>query len=127
YESGDYAIKKAYMDRVEEIVNYALDADMYVVINEHWDGGWWGMFGSATSETRDKAMDLYVSMWSQIAERFKNYSEKLIFESGNEELGNRLNDVDISKDSGALDENERYETTNRINQTFVDLIRRSGG
>ncbi|RPK31414.1 cellulase family glycosylhydrolase [Paenibacillus xylanexedens] len=127
YENGDYTIKKAYMDRVEEIVNYAIDADMYVVINEHWDGGWWGMFGSATSETREKAMELYVSMWSQIAERFQNYSDKLIFESGNEELGNRLNDVDVSPDSGALSENERYETTNRINQTFVDTIRDSGG
>ncbi|WP_454192521.1 cellulase family glycosylhydrolase [Paenibacillus sp. Marseille-Q7038] len=127
YESGDYTIKKAYMDRVEEIVNYALDADMYVVINEHWDGGWWGMFGSATSETREKAMDLYVSMWSQIAERFQDYSDKLIFESGNEELGSRLNDVDVSKDSGALTEDERYETTNKINQTFVDIIRGSGG
>ncbi|MNZ98340.1 Endoglucanase A precursor [compost metagenome] len=127
YESGDYTIKKAYMDRVEEIVNYALDAGMYVVINEHWDGGWWGMFGSATSETREKAMDLYVSMWSQIAERFQDYSDKLIFESGNEELGSRLNDVDVSKDSGALTENELYETTNKINQTFVDTIRGSGG
>ncbi|GIP52968.1 glycoside hydrolase family 5 protein [Paenibacillus vini] len=127
YESGNYTIKKAYMDRVEEIVNYALDADMYVVINEHWDGGWWGMFGSATSETREKAMELYVSMWTQIAERFQDYSDKLIFESGNEELGSRLNDVDVSKDSGALTEDESYETTNKINQTFVDTIRGSGG
>lgn len=127
YESGDYTIKKAYMDRVEEIVNYALDAGMYVVINEHWDGGWWGMFGSANSETREKAMELYVSMWSQIAERFQDYSDKLIFESGNEELGSRLNDVDVSKDSGTLTEDERYETTNKINQTFVDTIRGSGG
>jgi Endoglucanase len=127
YESGDYTIKKAYMDRVEEIVNYALDADMYVVIDEHWDGSWWGMFGSAASDTRKKAMELYVSMWSQIAERFQNYSDKLIFESGNEELGSRLNDVDVSKDSGALTEDECYETTNKINQTFVDTIRGSGG
>lgn len=127
YESGDYTIKKAYMDRVEEIVNYALDAGMYVVVNEHWDGSWWGMFGSATSETREKAMELYVSMWSQIAERFQDYSDKLIFESGNEELGSRLNDVDVSKDSGALTEDETYETTNKINQAFVDTIRGSGG
>lgn len=127
YEGGNYTIKKAYMDRVEEIVNYALDAGMYVVINEHWDGSWWGMFGSATGETREKAMELYVSMWSQIAERFQNYSDKLIFESGNEELGSRLNDVNVSKDSGALSEDETYKTTNKINQTFVDTIRGSGG
>lgn len=127
YESGDYTIRKEYLDRVEEIVNYALDADMYVVINEHWDGSWWGMFGSATKETREKAMEIYVSIWNQVADRFKNYSEKLIFESGNEELGSHLNDIHVSKDSGTLSEDECYETTNKINQTFVDIIRNSGG
>lgn len=126
FAKDDYTIKKAYLDRVEEIVNYALDADMYVVINDHWDGGWWGMFGSATIQTRKKAMDLYVAMWSQIAERFKDYSDKLIFESANEELGDRLNDRDICKDSGSLSVDECYEMTNKINQTFVDIIRKSG-
>ena len=127
YESGDYTVKKEYLDRVEEIVNYALDADMYVVINEHWDGSWWGMFGSANIETRKKAMEIYVSMWNQVAERFQNYSEKLIFESGNEELGSHLNDIHVCKDSGTLSEDECYEITNKINQTFVDTIRSSGG
>ena len=127
FESGDYTIGADYLDRVEEIVNYAIDADMYVIINDHWDGSWWGMFGSATEETRTEAMELYTTMWTQIAERFADYPEQLIFESGNEELGSRLNDVDVCKDSGALSEDECYETTNLINQTFVDTIRKSGG
>lgn len=127
YESGDYTIGKAYLDRIEEITNYALKNDMYVIINDHWDGGWWGMFGSDTEETRKEAMNMYVEMWKQIAERFKNYSSHVIFESANEELGDRLNDVDICKDSGNLTEDECYEITNNINQTFVDTIRSSGG
>lgn len=127
YESGDYTIDEAYLNRVEEIINYALNEDMYVVINDHWDGSWWGMFGSATQETRDKAMDLYVSMWTQIAERYKEYSDYLIFESANEELGNRLNDIDVASDSGSLSEDECYEMTNKINQVFVDTIRGTGG
>lgn len=127
YETGDYTIRKELLDRVEEIINYALNANMYVIINDHWDGGWWGMFGSATPETREKAMDLYTSMWTQIAERFKDYSDYLIFESANEELGSRLNDKDVASDSGTLTEDECYATTNLINQTFVDLIRKSGG
>ena len=60
---GDYTISEAYMDRVEEIVNYALDAGMIVIINDHWDGGWWGMFGSDTEETRNLAMEAYTGMW----------------------------------------------------------------
>lgn len=127
YEDGDYTIAPVYLDRVEEIVNYALNADMYVIINDHWDGSWWGMFGSATEETREAAMEMYKSMWSQIAERFKNYSDRLIFESANEELGDRLNDKDVAKDSGTLSKKQCYETANLINQTFVDLIRASGG
>lgn len=127
FESGDYTIGEDYLNRVEEIVNYALNEDMYVVVNDHWDGGWWGMFGSASEETRAAAMEMYVSMWTQIAEHFKDYSDHLIFESGNEELGNRLNDTDIAADSGMLSEDECYETTNRINQTFVDTVRAAGG
>ncbi|MGN0431829.1 MAG: cellulase family glycosylhydrolase [Lachnospiraceae bacterium] len=127
YESGDYTIGEDYLDRVEEIINYALDADMYVIVNDHWDGGWWGMFGSAKEETRQEAMELYVSMWTQIATRYEKYSDKLIFESGNEELGFRLNDTDVAADSGTLSDADCYVVTNQINQAFVDTIRSTGG
>lgn len=127
YESGDFTIGEAYLNRVEEIINYALNEDMYVIINDHWDGSWWGMFGSANEETRQKAMDMYVSMWTQIAERYKEYSDYLIFESANEELGSRLNDIDVAADSGTLSEEECYEMANKINQTFVDIVRGTGG
>lgn len=122
YESGDYTINPALLDRVGQIVTWAMDADMYVIIDDHWDGGWWGMFGQSDPTIRAKAMDMYTSMWTQIGTYFKNYSHKLIFESGNEELGSRLNDA-INGVSGTLTEDECYETTNKINQTFVDTIR----
>ena len=102
FESGDYTIDERLMDRVDQIVTWALDADMYVIVNDHWDGSWWGMFGSETQETRDKAMEMYKAMWDQITDRFGDYSYKLIFESANEELGDRLNDKDIAEDSGSL-------------------------
>jgi len=127
YENGDFTISPAYLERVGEIVNYALDADMFVVFNDHWDGGWWGMFGSADEATRQKAMDLYVSMWTQISEYFKDYSYKVIFESANEELGNRLNDLDVARDSGTLSQDECYVMNTVINQAFVDTVRASGG
>lgn len=127
FESGNYTINEAYLNRVEEIINYARNEGMYVIINDHWDGSWWGMFGSATEETRKQAMDLYVSMWTQIAEKYKNYSDYLIFESANEELGNRLNDTDIAKDSGTLSDDECYKMVTTINQAFVDTVRGTGG
>ncbi len=127
FENGDYTIGEAYLNRVEEIINYALNEDMYVIVNDHWDGGWWGMFGSASQATKDAAMELYTSMWTQIATAYAEYDEHLIFESGNEELGFRLNDKDIAKDSGALSDEECYVVTNQINQAFVDTIRAVGG
>lgn len=127
YEDGDYTINEAYLKRVEEIIGYAMDADMIVIINDHWDGGWWGMFGSATEATRNAAMDLYIAMWTQIGNHFAGYSDMLIFESANEELGNRLNDADVAVDSGTLSSDDCYEMTNKINQVFVDTIRGLGG
>jgi len=127
YESGDYTINTAYLDRVEKIVNFALDADMFVIVNDHWDGGWWAMFGSSNQDTVNKAWDIYTNMWTQIAERFKDYPDMLILESANEELGNSLNDNSKCADSGALSENGKYEMTNAINQKFVDIVRNSGG
>lgn len=127
YESGDYTIREEYLNRIEEIVNYGLNEDMYVMINDHWDGGWWGMFGSASKETRNQAMEMYLAIWGQLTERFQDYPDRLIFESANEELGDRLNEMTVCTDSGTLSEDECYDTVNRINQAFVDLVRESGG
>jgi endoglucanase len=127
YENGDYTIGEDYLDRVEEIINYARSEDMYVIINDHWDGGWWGMFGSANEQTRADALEMYQSMWTQIATRFRDYSDYLIFESGNEELGFRLNDTDVASDSGTLSDDECYTVANEINQAFVDTVRATGG
>ncbi|MBR6101806.1 MAG: glycoside hydrolase family 5 protein [Ruminococcus sp.] len=127
FETGDYTIDSLYLDRVGEIIDYAMDCGMYVIVNDHWDGGWWGMFGSATEETRNKAMDMYTSMWQQICERYKNYDEHLIFESANEELGDRLNDKDLCSDSGSLNKDQCFEKLLEINQRFVDTVRASGG
>ena len=127
FESGAYTIDERLMNRVDEVVTWALDADMYVIINDHWDGGWWGMFGAKEQETRDRAMEMYKSMWTQIGEHFADRSYKLIFESANEELGDRLNDKEITGSKGVLNENECYATTNLINSEFVKLIRSLGG
>ena len=128
---GDYTISSAYLDRVAEITDYALDAGMFVIVNDHWDGGWWGMFGSEIQATRDFAMEAYTGMWKQIAERFAGYDARLIFESANEELGARFDEDSplFCQDSYAvkMPADERYALTNRVNQAFVDTVRGCGG
>lgn len=126
-DTGDYTISEAYLDRVEEIINYALNAGMYVIVNDHWDGGWTGMFGSSDPETRELAMTIYTSMWTQIAERYREYSDYLIFEGANEEIGDGLNNRVLCADTGALSDDEIYELAAEINQAFVDTVRATGG
>jgi len=128
FENGDYTIGKAYLDRVEEIINYALKEDMFVIINNHWDHGWWSLFGHPDKAQRDKAMEIFTSMWTQIAKQYKKYDQRLIFEPANEEWGNRFNDqTPFSPTGGILTPDECYELLNKLSQTFVDLVRGTGG
>lgn len=131
FNMKDPTIDKAYLDRVREIVGYARNAGMYVILNDHWDGGWWGMFGSEDPDTAAFAMEAYKAMWRQIAEYFRDYSDYLIFESANEELGARFdeNSPCFCRDSilSYMPDNERYALTNQVNQAFVDTVRATGG
>ena len=143
-----YRVSDELMDRVEEVVNYALNNEMYVIFNIHWDGGWWGMFGAEEwdgtplTETdikknpiRYQAYKKYVDIWTQLSERYKEYSDRLIFEGANEELSGRLNDN--FRDPASAQENQTgklpadgdqvYMMANQINQLFVDIVRNSGG
>ncbi len=124
-----YRIREGYFDRVEEIINYCLNEEMYVIINDHWDNQWWGMFGDKDEAVRKEAWKRYEDLWTQIAERYAEYSDRLIFEGANEELGERLNDdwtLSGSKKTGVLTEEETFALTNQINQKFVDIVRGSG-
>lgn len=140
YDEDDYTIQTEYLDRIEEVVKWCLEDEMYVIINDHWDGGWYGMFGArkkvtnddgtksfvVDEETRAKAWVIYEEMWKQIADRFNQYGDHLIFEGANEELCTRLND-EIHGVPGNLTDAECYEYVNKINQLFVDTVRASGG
>ena len=128
---GDYTINEAFMARVQQIVDDALDAGLFVILNDHWDGGWYGMFGSDTQETRDLAMEAYKGMWTQIAARFRDYDTRLIFEGANEEIGARFDEDSrlYCNDSvkHILSDDQRYALANQVNQAFVDTVRAAGG
>jgi endoglucanase len=119
--AADYTISPQLFDRVEEVMNYALDDNMYVVINIHWDGGWTQKF----STDYDGTMKRYKSIWTQISTRFAKYGDHLIFESQNEE-GNYPDIWDPYK-SDTSGKPKAYQILNSVNQAFVDLIRNSGG
>jgi endoglucanase len=117
---GNYTISAALLNRVEELVNYVLNSGMYAIVNIHWDGGWWEKFPADSAECMKK----YTRIWSQIGERFKNYDDYLMFESLNEEgvWQSVWNQYDNSGNKARA-----YGLLNAINQTFVNLVRASGG
>ncbi len=127
FMNGDFEINDDYLKRVAEIVDFAIKNEMFAVVNDHWDSGWWAMFGSSDPETVKLAWKIYEEMWTQVSTYFKDYSDMLIFESANEELGNNLNNNGSWADSGSLSTADQYRLTNEINQKFVDIVRSTGG
>ncbi len=110
-------IDKAWLDRVNEVVDYVISQDMYCVLNTHHERDFWFR---ASSDSYKKYEKRFATLWEQIARRFRNYGDKLIFEAYNEirdEAGNwtQSNDTDA------------YEAANKFNQLFVDTVRLTGG
>ena len=115
-------IDREWMDRVQQVVDYAYSQGMYVIINVHHDGGGDPKFGAWIIEESQKDYNTflkkYKNVWKQIAERFKNYSDYLIFESMNEVGFDTLYNKNKT---------DAYNLINKINQDFVDIIRATGG
>lgn len=117
-DDKDYTINSKWLDRVQEVVNYCIKNDLYAVINIHGDGyntidgGWLLCNGKNQTEIKKK----YKKVWKQIAERFKNYDEHLLFESMNEEFDGSYSEPN----------KEYYQNINDYNQIFVDTVRKTG-
>ena len=115
-------IDREWIDRVQQVVDYAYSQGMYVIINVHHDGGGDPKFGAWIIEESQKDYNTFLkkynNVWKQIAERFKNYSDYLIFESMNEVGFDTL----YNKNKA-----DAYNLINKINQDFVDIIRATGG
>lgn len=121
YNHMNYAnnsIDEKWMDRVEEVVNYVLDNDMICIINVHHDTGAEGWL-RASSKNLEKKQARFEAIWTQIAERFKDYDSDLLFESFNEMLDDNNEWVAPSEEACTI--------VNDYNQLFVDTVRASGG
>lgn len=116
-DDKDYTIDSKWLDRVQEVVDYCIKNDLYAVINIHGDGyntidgSWLLCNGKNQTEIKKK----YKKVWKQIAERFKNYDEHLLFESMNEEFDGSYSEPN----------KEYYQNINDYNQIFVDTVRKT--
>ena len=118
-DNNGYKIDSAWLDHVQEVVDYCVQNDMYAIVNMHGDGyttvsgGW--LLCASSDQTKIKAK--YKACWEQIADRFKNYDEHLIFESMNEEFDGTYGTPNKTA----------YNNINDYNQIFVDTVRQTGG
>jgi len=118
-DNNGYKIDSAWLDHVQEVVDYCVQNDMYAIVNMHGDGyttvsGSW-LLCASSDQTKIKAK--YKACWEQIADRFKNYDEHLIFESMNEEYDGTYGTPNKTA----------YNNINDYNQIFVDTVRQTGG
>ncbi len=115
--NGD-TIDEAWLSRVNEIVDYVIDNDMYAIVNVHHDVDSWLVITKA-QETTVKAK--YVKIWEQISNRFKDYDERLIFEGLNEPR------IVGSANEWTCGTEEEREVINNLLTAFVDTVRKTGG
>lgn len=123
-DDGNYTISEAWLDRVQEVVDYAMENDMYVILNIHHDNSTNYMYPS--QEYMDQSKAYVKSIWTQLAGRFADYDEHLIMESLNEP---RLVGTDYEwwLDLNNSECVESVKCINELNQLFVDTVRASGG
>ena len=114
-------IDEVWLDRIEEVVNYALNDNMYVIINVHHDTGAYATsWLRADYNTYRSIRTGFVNIWSQIARRFAEYDQRVLFEGYNEIL-------DIKDSWKEPKIANAYTAANLLNQDFVDAVRSSGG
>jgi endoglucanase len=107
-----YTIEAAWLDRVEEVVDWALAADLYVMINVHHDSWLW-----VANMTNDQTnvLNRFNATWTQVADTFQDKSAKLVFESINEPQFNNASDA------------QGVQLLDQLNTSFHQIVRGSGG
>ena len=128
----DYKIDETWLNRVYEVVQFAHNAGLTVIINTHHDENhgvdndyqWLDIKNAATNATLNTQIKGKIkAVWTQIANKFKDCGDWLIMESFNE-----LNDGGWGWSSEfRADPTKQCNILNEWNQVFVDAVRATGG
>lgn len=123
----DYKIDEKWLNRVAEVVGYAEAAGLNAIVNMHHDGAdsknWLDIKTAAKDPAvHQQILDQVSAMWRQIADKFKDKGDFLIFEAFNE-----IHDGGWGWGENRNDGGKQYQCLNEWNQAFVDAVRASGG
>ncbi|MCR5120876.1 MAG: cellulase family glycosylhydrolase [Ruminococcus sp.] len=122
---GDkYHINDEWMSYVKKTVDYAYSRDMFIILNVHHEEGWINV-DKFTDSTKAEAKVRLQSIWSELAEEFKDYDQHLIFEGMNEPR--QLNNPAVQQwGDGSGDGGYTWQYINELNATFVNTVRSQG-
>ena len=115
--NGD-VIDSSWMSRVKEVVDYAYDEDLFVILNMHHDDFIW--FTPSEAEYESDSAKLK-TIWRQISAEFGDYGDRLLFEGMNEP---RTIDSPNEWMGGTPEERK---VVNKYIKDFVDTVRETGG
>lgn len=116
-KSPDYILDNDWLDRVEEVVNYGLLNNMFVIINTHHETSWL----IPNDENIEEVNKKFIRVWEQISERFKDYDDRLMFEGMNEPR------IIGGQDEWGGSTQEVRNALNILNRSFIDTVRKSSG
>ncbi len=116
--SGTNVVDTPWLDRIQEVVDYAYHQDMYVILCMDNDGSSTGWL-RVTSTDAEKTDSRFEAVWTQVAERFRDYDQRVLFQGFNEPT-----DTDDTWDYPGQ---KAIDRINELNQLFVDTIRATGG
>ncbi|HLP78726.1 MAG TPA: cellulase family glycosylhydrolase, partial [Candidatus Paceibacterota bacterium] len=106
----NYPINPVFMAKVKQTVDNAIAAGLYVVMNDHWDGGW--MENNISTNVDPVINAKMKDYWTQIATAFAGYDNHLLFAGANEPNVNSPAEM---------------TTLMFYYQTFVNAVRSTGG
>lgn len=115
-ETGHLKIREEWLNRIQEVVDYAIANDVYVILNTHHEQPI--LYAGVEEGSWKKVLFHAKELWTEIAEYFKTYDEHLIFEAYNE-----VDNLELSWNYSDL----AAEQMNELNQVFVDAVRATGG
>ncbi len=108
-----YTIDAAFLNRVRQVVDWALARNFYVMINLHHDS--WQWINTYPTD-RTNVLNRYNALWTQIATAFRNHSSRLVLESINE-----------PQFAGTSGDPQNYQLLHELNAEFVRIVRGTGG
>ena len=124
FTDADGNVDETWMARVKQVVDWALDEGLYVILNVHHDTGEHGQdkvcWLIADTGTIDSVRERFTNLWTNIANEFKTYDNRLMFEGYNEIL-----DMNNSWNAPTAGDGA-YDAVNELAQLFVDAVRSTG-